>query len=154
MSSIREADLQAELRGAMKRRATLEVGVLRGLLAAIRNARIEKRISADQELAESDVFQILRREIKQRDEAIGFAETGGRVELVEKNRAEREVLGRFLPKAPSTEAVEQAVGRLYASGVTQMGAIMSALRQEFGPSLDGRTAAEIVKRFLSETEGA
>ena len=148
MSVLCESALQERLRQAMKNRAAVEVAVLRGLIAAIRNVRIEKRVAAGEELGEADLLPIVRREIKQREEAIGFAEQGGRAELVEKNRAERDLLQSLLPQAPSIADLEGAVERLYESGATNIGALMAGLKRELGAGLDGRVASEVVKRFL------
>jgi hypothetical protein len=148
MSALTEATIEAELRQAMKSRAAVEVSALRGLLAAIRNAGIERRGKGG--LGEADLVQILRREIKQREEAIGFAEQAGRRDLVEKNRAEREVLERFLPHALGREEIEAAVERAYEGGANAIGPLIAKLKAEFGARLDPRAASEIVREFLKK----
>ncbi|MGH7856334.1 MAG: GatB/YqeY domain-containing protein [Candidatus Binatia bacterium] len=154
MNALSEARIQEELRQAMKNRAAVEVAVLRGLLAAIKNATIERRSSGGGELAEAEIVQIVRREIKQREEAIEFAEQAKRADLVEKNQAERDVLRGFLPKEVDRQELRAAIARHHESGATTIGALMGKLKSEFGARLDGRIASELIRDFLKEKGGA
>ena len=151
MSGLTEKTIQDRLTAAMRARSTGEVMVLRGLVAAIKNLKIERRGAAAGEaadLAEADITQLVRREIKQRDEAIAFAEQASRVDLVDKNREEKAFLESFLPQALSAAELEAAVAKHHAAGATAIGALMAKLKAEFGPRLDGRAASEAVKQFL------
>lgn len=154
MSALTEARIQDELRQAMKSRAAIEVAVLRGLLAAIKNATIERRSSGGGGLGEAEIVQIVRREIKQREEAIAFAEQAKRSELVEKNRAERDVLQGFLPEELDRGEILVAIGRHHDSGAITIGALMGKLKAEFGARLDGRIASALIRDFLKEKGGS
>ena len=86
MSVLDESAIQDRLKQAMRARATDEVMVLRGLVAAIKNLKIERRGAAGGgagELGETDITQLVRREIKQREEAITFAEQAVASDLVD-----------------------------------------------------------------------
>lgn len=155
MSGFSEASIQERLKEAMRRKATDEVMVLRGLVAAIKNLQIERRGgAASPEVGEADITQIVRREIKQRDEAIAFAEQGGRAELVEKNRAEKSFLESFLPQAVSPAELSAAIARHHAAGATSIGVLMGLLKGEFGARLDGKIASEAVREFLRTNGGS
>jgi uncharacterized protein YqeY len=157
MSVLDERAIQDRLKQAMRARATDEVMVLRGLVAAIKNLRIERRGATGGgagELAEADIAQLVRREIKQREEAIAFAEQAGRGDLVDKNRSEKGFLESFLPQALSAEELEQAIARHHQGGVTSMGPLMAKLKTEFGGRLDGKVASGAVREFLRRTEGS
>src|SRR6185503_5006987 len=93
---LTESTLRQDLQAAMKARDMPTVYVLRGLLAAIANLKIEK---GGAELGESDILGLAQREAKKREEAAAFARDGKRPELVEQNDAERAILGRYLPRA-------------------------------------------------------
>lgn len=151
MNGLSESAIQERLTEAMRRKATDEVMVLRGLVAAIKNLKIERRSSAapgGHEVAEADITQIVRREIKQRDEAIAFAEQGNRADLVQKNRGEKTFLEGFLPQALSSAELDAAIARHHAAGATSIGALMGHLKGEFGARLDGKVASEAVRQFL------
>ena len=156
MTTLSEALIQGRLKEAMRARAADEVMVLRGVVAAIKNLKIERFGAAapQSELAEADLAQLVRREIKQREEALAFAEQGGRKDLVEKNAGEKRFLEAFLPKALTTEEIEAAVARHHAAGATALGALMAKLKAEFGARLDGKVAAEVAKEFLRRREAS
>jgi uncharacterized protein YqeY len=157
MSELSETMIQARLTEAMRARATDEVMVLRGLVAAIKNLTIERRGAAGGaavEIGAGEIAQILRREIKQREEAMAFAEQAGRPELVEKNSREKRYLETYLPQALSVTDLESAITRHHAAGATSIGALMGKLKTEFGARLDGKLASDAVREFLRRREGS
>src|SRR5438874_13626681 len=87
--ALTEQQLADDLTRAMKAREMPRVYVLRGLITAAKNLTIERRGAA---LAEADLVQLVRREIRKREEVEEFAAKAGRGELVEQNRAERALL--------------------------------------------------------------
>lgn len=155
--ALDETTLQDRLKEAMRAKASDEVLVLRGLIAAIKNLKIERRGAAGGEVAaltEADITQIVRREIKQREEAIGFAEKGSRADLVAKNRRDKELLEGFLPQGLSKADLDAAIERAHAGGAAAIGPLMAELKAEFGARLDGKAASAAVKDFLSRKEGS
>lgn len=157
MSVLDESAIQERLKQAMRARAMDEVMVLRGLVAAIKNLRIERRGAAGggpDALGEADIAQLVRREIKQREEAITFAEQAGRADLVDKNRSEKGFLETFLPQALSVAELEQVIAKHHQGGAMSMGPLMAKLKAEFGARLDGKIASEAVREFLRRKEGS
>lgn len=151
MTAVREEDLQNDLKAAMKSREAESVSALRGLLSAVRNAKIAKNGEA---LTPDELFTIVRREVKQRSEAIEFARKAGREDLVRRNEAEQSVLLAYLPKGVSEDELLAAMQRALSEGANAIGPMMSKLRKEFGSRLDGRVASEAVRSFLAETGGS
>src|SRR5262245_60832581 len=132
----------------MKARDMARVYVLRGLLTAAKNLKVEKRGAP---LAEDDLVQLVRRELRQRQEAEGFAVKAGRQELVDQNRAERALLEAYVPAQLDAGQLEHAIRELAANpGARSLGAIMSGLRERFAGRFDGRQASEIARRVLAE----
>lgn len=151
-ASVSEGSLTEELARAMKAREMPRVYVLRGLLAAVKNLKVEKRGAP---LADSDLVQLVRREIRKREEAEEFAARAGRTELVAENRREREMLEAFVPAPLDVAQLEDAI-RAIASQPTSrsLGAVMAALRERFAGRFDGRQASDIARRVLAEPAGA
>src|SRR3954454_6185829 len=106
---MREAELTVALTQAMKARDMPRVYVLRGVLAGIKNLRVEKRGAA---LADDEIVQIVRREIRKREEAEEFAVKAGRQELVEQNRSERAMLEAFVPAHIDAAQLERAIRKI------------------------------------------
>src|SRR5262249_1038592 len=113
----------------MKAREMPRVYVLRGLLTAIKNRRVERRGA---ELGDADLLELVRREIRQREEAEAFAAKAGRSEIVAQNRAEREMLEAYVPPQLGAGELEQVIRDVASTPVGRsMGAIMGALRERF-----------------------
>jgi uncharacterized protein len=121
--------------------------VLRGLLTAAKNLKIERRA---QSLSEADLVQLVRREVRQREEAEEFAKKAGRDDAVEQNRAERAMLDAYVPAQMDAAALETVVRGIVASMPSPaMGPVMAALREQHAGQFDGKQASEIVKRVLA-----
>ena len=103
------------------------------------------------ELAEGDLVQLVRREIRKREEAEEFAARGGRGELVAQNRSERAILEAYAPPPLDAAALERAIREIAAAeGAGSIGAIMAALRTRHPGRFDGRQASELARRILAE----
>ena len=146
---LTEGQLAEDLTRAMKARDMPRVYVLRGLLTAAKNLKVERRGA---ELAEGDLVQLVRREIRKREEAEEFAARGGRAELVAQNRDERAILEGYAPPALDAGALERVIREIAAAeGGGSIGAIMAALRARHPGQFDGRQASELARRVLAET---
>jgi uncharacterized protein YqeY len=146
--AITEQQLTDDLTRAMKGRDMPKVYVLRGVLTAVKNLKVERRGAA---VGEADLVQIVRREIRKREEAEEFATKAGRTELVEQNRAERALLEAYVPALLDSAQLESAIREIAASpDARSLGAIMAALRERFAGRFDGRQASEVARRVLAE----
>lgn len=145
--ALTEEQLTASLTEAMKARDAQRVAVLRSVVAAAKNLKVEKRLA---QLPSADLEQVVRREMKQRDEAEAFAVQGGRADLVEQNRAERAILDALVPPLLEGAELEATIRAIIAElGATAMGPIMGALRERLAGRYDGKQASEIVRRILA-----
>ena len=148
MSALTEEALSDALTRAMKAREMPRVYVLRGVLAAVKNLKVEKRNAP---LLEADLVQLVRREIRKREEAEEFAAKAGRQDLIEQNRAERAMLEVYVPAQLDAPQLEQAIREIAAApGGRSIGAIMGALRERYAGRFDGRAASEIARRVLAD----
>ena len=146
--ALSEEQLTDDLRRAMKARDMTVVYVLRAVTAAAKNLKVEKRAS---ELSEGELIEIVRREVKKRQEAEDFARQAGRDELVRQNASERAVLEPYLPSLLTGAELETCVRELVAAQPgAAMGQIMAALKAQHAGRYEGREASEVVKRLLAE----
>lgn len=126
--------LQDEMKAALRAGQKERLGTIRLVIAAVKQKEIDSRAALD----DSGMLAVLDRMTRQRRESISQFEQAGRDDLVEKERAELELLQEFLP-APLTESeidalVSAAVEETGASSVRDMGAVMGKLK----PALQGR----------------
>ncbi len=140
-----ETQLQDDLKAAMKARDMETVYVLRGLIAAIKNVKVDKQVST---LPEADIAALVRKEINKRTEAIDFARKANRADLVAQNEAEKARLDKYLPQQLSPEALEDVIKQIAAElGNAQIGPIMAKLRERHAGQFDGKLASEIIRKL-------
>ena len=142
--------LNEDLRTAMKGRDELTTSTLRMALAAVRNAEVSG--DAARSLSDDEVTAVLTKEAKKRREAATAFADAGRDESAAKERAEGDVLERYLPQQLSDEEIAELVrGALAAggfSGKAQMGPAMKAAQAAVaGRAEGGRVAAEVRKQL-------
>lgn len=146
--------IKDDLTNAMRSGDETAKSTLRMALSAITNAEVAG--SEAIELTDEQVVRVLQSEVKKRLESAEVYEQAGRVEAAMKERAEAEVLGRYLPAAMSQEelldVVAQEVARAAeggATGMKAMGAVVKAVRERVGSGADGSMIADLVKAALS-----
>jgi uncharacterized protein YqeY len=144
-----KAQLNHDLREAMRARDEIRKGTLRMALSAIRYAEIARAESLD----DSGVQQVLAKEVKQRRESIEEFKKGKRDDLVSREQAEIDVLTAYLPKqldeGSLTAIAERIISETGASSPSDKGRVMPLLMKEISGRADGRTANEIVTRLLA-----
>ena len=142
--------IDADLKDAMRAREAGKLSVLRGLKSALKYAAIEK---ADAALDDSAAVQVIRKQVKQRQDSIESFEKGGRPELAAKEKDELEILNAYLPKGLSPEElqalVRETVVEVGATSKAQMGAVMKALQAKVAGRADGKTLSAEVQKQLS-----
>ena len=149
--ALSEQQLTDDLRRAMKARDMTTVYVLRAVTAAAKNLKVERRGT---ELAEGDLLDIVRREVRKRQEAEDFAQQAGREDLVRQNAAERAVLEPYLPPMLTGSALEDCIRALVlAEPGAALGQIMGALKARYAGRYEGREASEVARRVLATTAG-
>lgn len=148
MTPLTEQRLADDLTRAMKTRDMARVYVLRGVITAIKNLKVEKRGAT---LGEADLVGLIRREIRQREEAEEFATKADRRELIEQNRAERTMLEAYVPAQLDAAALEAVIREIAAApDAHALGAIMSTLRARHAGQYDGRLASDIARKVLGD----
>ena len=140
----------ADLTTAMKAQDAGRTSTLRMVKAAMMNRQIEK----GSELDDDDMQKLLRSLVKQRRDSIEQYEKAGRQELVDKEKAEIDVIEIYLPQAASQDEIEQAVAAAIAeTGATSMkdmGKVMKAAQAALaGKNADGKLVSEVVKAKLN-----
>jgi uncharacterized protein YqeY len=141
--------IDADLKDAMRAKEAGKLAVLRGLKSALKYAAIEK---ADASLDDAFAVQVIRKQVKQRQDSIESFEKGGRPELAAKEQGELEILNGYLPKGLSGEElsvlVRETIGEVGATSKAQMGAVMKALQTKVAGRADGKTLSVEVQKQL------
>lgn len=143
--------IDQDLKEAMKAREADKLGVLRMLKSALKNAAIEKH-GATGQLEDTEALAVLRKQAKQRQDAIEGFEKGNRPELAAKEKAELELLSAYLPKqlAPEelTKLIAEAIAEAGATSKAQIGAVMKIAQAKIAGRADGKSVNQEVQKQL------
>ena len=141
--------LMADLKEVMKAGDKTRLEVIRMVRARIKNAEIAKQKSLD----DSDVLDVIAREVKQRRESIAEFKKADRQDLVSKEEAELAILLEYLPQQISRDEIVAAAHRVIeevgARGPGDKGKVMQRLIPELKGKAEGREINEVVTELLS-----
>lgn len=144
--------IQEDMKTALLGGNRLVGDTLRNLKAAILDVEVA-RGKRDEGLSDSEIEEIIAREVKKRKESIAVYEENGRPELAEVEQSELDILSKYLPDqlddSELTEIVDAVINDLGADGPQMMGQVIGAVKQKVGLSADGALIAKIVKEKLN-----
>jgi uncharacterized protein YqeY len=142
--------VQDDMKAAMKAADKRKLGVIRLILAAIKQREVDERI----ELDDSQVLAVLDKMVKQRRDSLAQYSQAGREDLAEQERYEIEVCQAYLPEALSDDElarlVDEAVSAAGAASVKDMGKVMGVLK----PKVQGRADMGAVSKLVKQRLGA
>ncbi len=147
--------LRADLSTAIKSRSEVTVATLRMALTAITTEEVAG--AKARELSDDEVLAVLAKEAKKRREAAELFAAAGRDELATRERAEGEVLARYLPTQLTADelatvvadALDDVAGQLgKPPGLGQLGLVMKAAKARASGRVDGKRLAAAVMTVL------
>jgi uncharacterized protein len=143
------ADLEGELKEAMKERDAPRRDALRLILNALRAA--EKELQRP--LHDEEELQVLQRERKRRQEAIEAFRAGGRDEQAQAEEAELDVLEEFMPEPLSDDELERIVddviAEVGATSLRDLGRVMADVMPQVAGRADGSVVSQLVREKLA-----
>lgn len=149
--SIKE-QLRLDLTEAIRSRDEVVSGTIRMVLSAITNEEVagkEARVLSDDE-----VITVLSREAKKRREASEAFETAGRADKAVLEKAEGEVIAKYLPAQLTADDIKiiiaNAIASTGAAGPSDMGKVMGAIKPLIAGKADGSVVSTLVKEALNK----
>jgi len=138
-----------DMKTAMRAKDSERLGTIRMLLAAMKQKEVDERVVLD----DVAIIAIVDKLIKQRKDSIAAFETANRQDLVDKEKAELEVLKVYLPQRMTAEevtaAVQAIVADLGAKGPGDMGKVMGAVKTQLAGKADMGQVSAAVKAALA-----
>ena len=146
-------EIETKLQGALKERNKLEISTLRLILAAVKDRDIASRTSDKRTgIKDEDIKQLLKKMIKQRNESIEIYKKNNRIDLLEIEKGEVEIICAFLPKqlneTETTKVCKETIQSIKAQGPKDIGKVMGELKKKYSDILDFAKAGEQVKEIL------
>ena len=143
--------LENDFKNAMLNRNKDLVDLLRLLKAALKNEMISLR---KQELSDTEVITVLKREAKKRLDSIEQFTKGKRQDLADKETAELKLIKHYLPQELSADEVKKVVREVISSlgevAPSQFGKVMGAVMARLKGQADGTLVSQIVKETLNK----
>ncbi|WP_456429274.1 GatB/YqeY domain-containing protein [Nitratifractor sp.] len=140
--------IKNDIKEAMRAKDTLTLDTLRNLSAAIKQIEVDER----RELSDADVEAILMKYLKQREDALEQFIQAKRDDLVEKEKAEIELVRRYLPEpmddAELEATLKEIIADVKAETMKEMGKVMGKAKAVIGSRADGGRISQAVKKLL------
>jgi uncharacterized protein YqeY len=144
-----EEKLVDEMKQAMKSNDKLRLSTIRMIRSAIKNKEIEQRKKLDDE----GIFKVIQGMVRKNEESIEQFKAGGRMDLVEKEQKEVEIMKSFLPQPLSREEIlriiDQSIEETQASSLKDLGKVMKSVMPRLEGKADGKLINQLVKEKLS-----
>ncbi|MGV6827426.1 MAG: GatB/YqeY domain-containing protein [bacterium] len=142
-------DLQDQMKAAMKGGDKARLGVIRLILAAVKQREVDERI----ELDDQQVLLVLDKMVKQRRDSVTQYEAAGRNELADQEKFEIGIIQEFLPEALSESEIEDliqsAINDTGAESMKDMGKVMGMLKPQLQGRADMGAVSALIKSKLS-----
>ena len=136
---------------AMKDRDSVKSSTLSFLRAQMKNVLIEKKA---ENLKDEEVVDVIKKQVKQRQDSIQQYEKGGRQDLAGKEAAELVILKDYLPEEMSEQELEgvvtAAIEEAQADSMKDMGKVMKIIADMVQGKADNKLVSELVKRAISQ----
>lgn len=143
--------LQHDLTESMRAKDEIVMATIRLALTAITNEEVAGKEAKT--LNEAEIIQVLSREAKKRRESAEAFEAAGRADRAARERAEGEIIARYLPQQLSADEldalIKAAIAETGASGPAGMGQVMKVLAPKIAGRADGGAVSAAVKAALA-----
>ena len=147
-----QTQIEEKLNQSLKNKDKSLYPTLRLIVSGIKDVLIANRTKEVKEVSDQDVMGILKKMVKQRNESCEVYKKAGRLELLETETKEIEIINSFLPKQLSEEDTkklcEEVIKKVGASSIKDMGKVMGDLKKTHGDVLDFSKVGSIIKTVL------
>ncbi|MHC9084134.1 GatB/YqeY domain-containing protein [Luteimonas sp. RIT-PG2_3] len=141
--------LTDDMKAAMKSGDKHRLGVIRLVNAEIQRREVDDRVALD----DAAVLAVLEKMVKQRKDSVSQFEAASREDLAAIERAEIVIIEAYLPaklgEAEIVAAIDAAIAQTGASGPTDIGKLMGALKPALAGKADMGLVSQLVKRQLA-----
>jgi hypothetical protein len=149
MSSTLKPQLIGDMKSSMKSGDKQRLGVVRLMLAAIKQIEVDERI----ELDDTRMLAVFDKMVKQRRESISHYSTAGRDDLLAIEQGEIDIIQEYLPEALSdqeiNDLVDQSIASTGAASIKDMGKLMGVLKPQLQGRADMGKVSQLIKSRLT-----
>ena len=152
--SLKET-IETEYKNALKSKDKSKISTYRLILSSIKDLDILNRSGPNKkETDDEDIKKLFKKMVKQRAESIDIYKKNNRLDLLEIEQNEYNILSSFLPKQFNDEDTkkicEQTILKLGASSIKDMGKVMGDLKKQYSDEIDFAKAGAVIKQLLNK----
>jgi len=148
-----KTQLQEDLKAAMRAGDARRRDTIRLLLTAIKTAETAEGRGTTNDLTDEEVFQIITKQIRQRQDTAQEFERVGRPDAAAAELAEAEILRAYLPRQLTHDELvtlaKEVIAEVDARDLTDMGSVMRAIMPRIRGRADGRVVNQVVRELLA-----
>jgi uncharacterized protein len=144
-----EERLVQEMKEAMKSNDKLRLSTIRMIRSTVKNKEIELRKPLD----DGEIQKAIQGMVRKGEESVEQFRLGGRMDLVEKESKEIEILKTFLPQALTREEIlkiiDETIEETQSTSLKDIGKLMKSVMPKLQGKADGKLVNQLVKERLS-----
>ena len=147
--------IENEYKNALKSKDKNKISTYRLILSSIKDLDIVNRSGPNKkETDDEDIKKLLKKMVKQRAESIDIYKKNNRIDLLEVEQNEYDILTSFLPKQLSEDETKKicadVISKIGANSLKDMGKVMGELKKTHADEIDFSKAGSIIKELLSK----
>ena len=152
--SLKET-IETEYKNALKSKDKSKISTYRLILSSIKDLDISNRSGPNKKVTDDeDIKKLLKKMVKQRAESIDIYKNNNRLDLLEVEQNEYDILSSFLPKQLGEEETKkicsEIISKVGASTVKDMGKVMGELKKNHADEIDFAKAGPLIKDLLNK----
>ncbi len=147
--------IENEYKNALKSKDKNKISTYRLILSSIKDLDIVNRSGPNKkETDDEDIKKLLKKMVKQRAESIDIYKKNNRIDLLEVEQNEHDILTSFLPKQLSEEETKKicadVISKIGANSLKDMGKVMGELKKTHADEIDFSKAGLLIKELLNK----
>ena len=152
--SLKET-IETEYKNALKSKDKSKISTYRLILSSIKDLDISNRSGPNKkETDDEDIKKLFKKMVKQRAESIDIYKKNNRLDLLEVEQNEYDILSSFLPKQLNDEDTKkicrEIISKLGATSIKDMGKVMGELKKLYADKIDFAKAGALLKELLNK----
>ena len=146
--------IESEYKNALKSKDKSKISTYRLILSSIKDLDISNRSGPNKkETDDEDIKKLFKKMVKQRAESIEIYKKNNRLDLLQVEQNEYDILTNFLPKQLGDEDTkkicEEVISKLGATSIKDMGKVMGELKKLHADKIDFSKAGPLIKELLN-----
>ena len=147
--------IENEYKNALKSKDKSKISTYRLILSSIKDLDISNRSGPNKkETDDEDIKKLFKKMVKQRAESIEIYKKNNRLDLLQVEQNEYDILTSFLPKQLGDEDTkkicEEVISKLGATSIKDMGKVMGELKKQHADEIDFSKAGALLKQLLNK----